>query len=41
MNLGTLTRALAIARPLSPAAEHPVAAQAGATRPMPAVPKYF
>ena len=36
MNLGSLTRALAIARPLSPAAEHPVAVSGGAVRPVPA-----
>jgi capsular polysaccharide transport system permease protein len=36
VNFGTLTRALAVARPLSPAAEHPVAVSAGAARPVPA-----
>ncbi len=36
MRLGRLTRALAVARPFSPAAGHPVPAQAGAPRPAPA-----
>jgi len=35
MKLATLTRALAIVRPPSPAAEHPIAAQAEAARPVP------
>lgn len=38
MKLNTLTRALAIARPASPAAEHPVVAQDRPARPVPAEP---
>lgn len=40
MKLGTLTRALAIAQPLTPAAEHPIAAPAGPVRPVPADDRY-